>query len=68
MNVGFNPSGENKDNNVRSIRENGIGLTVGGGNEQNVVMASVDTIDLENFNKSLFKEVNNINQDNFDQE
>jgi len=35
---------------------------------QNVIMASVDTIDLENFNKSLFKEVNNIAQDNLDQE
>lgn len=68
MNVGFNPSGDVKDNNVRSIRENGIGLMVANSNEQNVVMASVDTIDLENFNKSLFKEVNNINQDNFDQE
>lgn len=33
---------------------------------QNVIMASVDTIDLENFNKSLFKEVNNITKDNFD--
>jgi hypothetical protein len=33
---------------------------------QNIVMASVDTIDLENFNKSLFKEVNNIAKDNFD--
>jgi len=35
---------------------------------ENVVMASVDTIDLENFNRSLFNEVNNINRDNFDQE
>lgn len=35
-------------------------------NNQNVVLTSVDSIDLENFNKSLFKQVNNIAKDNFD--
>jgi membrane-anchored protein YejM (alkaline phosphatase superfamily) len=33
---------------------------------QNIILASVDTIDLENFNKTLFKEVNNIAKDNID--
>jgi len=35
-------------------------------NNQNIILASVDTIDLENFNKTLFKEVNNIAKDNID--
>lgn len=64
--------------NGNSINMREKGMIRGGGvlsgnvnvnnNEQNVVMASVDTIDLENFNRSLYNEVNNINKDNFEQE